>query len=639
MIWPQQIAVRIVLFAFLIVPSCSESFLEVTPNGLMDNSVLATYDGVDALLIGAYSMLDGISELFGWEAATSGWVYGSIRGMEANKGTDSGDPPDINPIQTFSESSRYSYSYLNIKWRSVYESIARCNSTLVTARMALESGTITEEQCNWFTSQARALRGFYHFEAWRLWADKTYNRFVPYVDENTDFSTLTNMEDIRERIIDDLSAGVDLPLNMVQVGRFNRTVSQVFLAKAQMQMYGDYESALALLTEVEESGTNPAGQRAGLEVRYGDVFDIEFRNGIESVYTVQYSVNDGSGGRNGGWGEVLNFPYKTGESPGGCCGFFQPTQDFVNSFRTDANGLPYLDSYNDEIVSNDQGKPASRPWDPDKEYLVNSLITIYDPADPYSDRQYHSLTGTPDLPNVGQDPLTSPSEWAFDSVVYVHYAGRLDPRVDWSVGRRGIPYWDWGRHTGTDWIRDQSYAGPYSPKKQVYQQSQEQTLTEVGNWTHGYTANGYRMIRYADVLLLKAECEAQSGAGDLGLGEVNLVRARAANPNGFVMEEDGITPAANYLINLYPAFPDVSYALKAIRFERKLELGQEGHRYYDLQRWGTVVSELSRILAFEKTMPWGHLMYGSATVGPEDVNFPIPQHQIDLSHGNLLQNR
>jgi hypothetical protein len=635
----RQFTARILLGSLLFMHACSKDFLEVTPTGDLNDAVLANYEGIDALLIGAYSMLDGVSAEFGWEAATSGWVYGSIRGMEANKGTDSGDPPDINPIQTFSETAAQSYSYLNTKWRTVYESIARCNATLRTARIALKSGAITEDQYHWFSWQARALRGFYHFEAWRLWADRTYNRFVPYVDEYTDFATVTNLEDIRSRIIDDLSAGVNLPYNMVQVGRFNKTVSQVFLAKALMQMYGDYAAALPLLTDAEVNGTNPAGQIAGLQARYGDIFDIEFRNDMESIYTVQYSVNDGSGGYNGGYGEVLNFPYKSGQSPAGCCGFFQPTQDFVNSFRTGPDGLPYLDSYDDEMVSSDQGLPASRPWEATRNYLAGDLVNIYDPADPYSDRQYHSLTGTPGAPNAGHDPLTSPAEWAFDSVVYVHYAGRLDPRLDWSVGRRGIPYWDWGRHTGRDWIRDQTYAGPYSPKKQVYKQSQEGIYTEVGNWTSGYTANGYRMIRYADVLLLKAECEARTGTDDLGLGEVNAIRTRAANPDGFVKEEDGTTPAANYAIGLYPAFPDAQFALKAIKFERKLELGQEGHRYYDLQRWNNVVSGLTRILAFEKTMPWGPIMYGPASVGPEDVNFPIPQRQIDLHKGNLVQNR
>ncbi|MCK5134961.1 MAG: RagB/SusD family nutrient uptake outer membrane protein [Bacteroidales bacterium] len=570
-----------IMAGLILLDACQESFLEITPNGLLDEAVLATYEGVDALLIGAYSMVDGVAYGFGWESATSGWLFGSMRGMEANRGGDSGDNPSTHYITNFVD--RATDPYLNIKWRAVYEGVSRCNSTIITARAAEETGTISGEEAVSFIRQARALRGFYHFEAWRLWADRTTGAFVPYVDEHTDLFTITNTEDIRANIIEDLTEGTMLPNNMVQVGRFNRSVSQVFLAKAQMQMYGDYAAALILLADAAANGTNPAGQAAGLEPLYGDIFDIEKRNGTESIYTVQYSVNDGSGGWNGGRGEVLNFPYKSGESPGGCCGFFQPTQDFVNSFRTDANGLPFLDTYNDEKVTNDQGLA---------------------PEDPF-----------------------------------IEYTGQLDPRLDWAVGRRGIPYWDWCEHTGSDWIRDQRHAGPYSPKKQVYKKSQEGIYTEVGNWTSGYTANGYRMIRYADVLLLKAECEAMLSQDDMGLGEVNAIRTRAANPDGFVKEEDGATYAANYVIGIYAAFADQAAAIKAIKFERKLELGQEGHRYYDLQRWGDVESELNRILDYEKTMEWGSSHYSIATVGPEDVNFPIPQRQIDVSNGNLIQNR
>jgi hypothetical protein len=146
------------------------------------------------------------------------------------------------------------------------------------------------------------------------------------------------------------------------------------------------------------------------------------------------------------------------------------------------------------------------------------------------------------------------------------------------------------------------------------------------------------LIRYADVLLLKAECEAMTDSDDRGLGEVNALRARAANTNGFVKNEDG-TDAANYVIAEYPSFGSQSEAMEAIKFERKLELGMEGHRYYDLQRWGDVQSELNRIMQYEKTQEWGAALYGNATIGPEDVNFPIPQRQIDLMLGNLVQNR
>ncbi|MBR9999490.1 MAG: RagB/SusD family nutrient uptake outer membrane protein, partial [Cyclobacteriaceae bacterium] len=274
---------------------------------------------------------------------------------------------------------------------------------------------------------------------------------------------------------------------------------------------------------------------------------------------------------------------KGGGSPGGCCGFFNPAQEFVNSFRT-SGGLPLLDhSYNNQPVVSDQGLAV-------------------------------------------EDPFTED-------------AGPLDPRLDWAVGRRGIPYLDWGDHTGSDWIRDQTYSGPYNPKKQVYRKSQEGQYTEVGNWTSGWTANGYRMIRYADVLLMIAECKAELGQGDLGLAEVNLVRNRAANPEGFVKEADGVTNAANYVINPYPSFADQATAIAAVRMERKLELGLEGHRYFDQQRWGNVVNELQRIYNYEKTMPWAGSLYPDFQLGSEDVNFPIPQRQIDLMGGNLSQNR
>lgn len=569
-----KILILLSLAVFVFLGSCDEEFLDIKPKGSLGEDVLATEKGINTLLIGAYSLLDGVSGQFGWEAASSNWVYGDIRGMIGNKGTDAGDQPDINPIQRFSETA--TNPYLNVKWRSVYEAISRCNNVISVSTIALEEGSITQEQADLFVNQARGLRGWYHFDAWRMW------KMIPYIDENTKQSEITNSEDVTGKIIADLEAGASLPNDMGQVGRFNGTVCKVLLAKAKMQMNHDYSGALADLQSAK-NGTKPNGEPIGLASTFGEIFNIENRNGIEAVYTVQYSVNDGSGGWNGGWGEVLNFPYKSGASPGGCCGFYQATQEFVNSFRTTDDGLPMLDhSYNNDPVKNDQGLTPDDPFTPDQ--------------------------------------------------------GNLDPRLDWTVGRRGIPYWDWGPHTGADWIRDQSYAGPYSPKKQVYKKSQEGEFTEVGNWTSGWTANGYRMIRYADILLLIAECQIETDDLSGALANINMVRERAANPNGYVTFEDG-TPAANYVIGLYDSFSNADEARKALMMERKLELGMEGHRFFDLNRWGVTVSELNRVLEYEKTMPWGDAMYGDATVGQEDTNYPIPVRQIDLSNGNLVQNR
>ncbi len=630
--------ILIIITVFAVLYSCKDEFLEVKPKGSLDVGVLATADGVDALLIGAYSLLDGTANMgFGWEAASSNWVFGSIRGMEGNKGTDSGDQPDINPIQTFSEAA--TNPYINIKWRSAYEAISRTNAVIQVTVQALADGTIDQATADSFTKQARVLRGWFHFEAWRMW------EMVPYVDETTDQTTLTNTSDIRANIIADLTEGTTLPNDMVQIGRFNGTVSKVLLAKAQMQMMGDYAAAKTLLQDVVNTGTKPDGSPIGLAPTYGEIFNIGDRNGIESVYTIQYSVNDGSGGWNGGWGEVLNFPYKAnGGSPGECCGFHQATQEFINSFRT-SGGLPMLPGqYNDALADlRDQGISAGPLWEDTNadptvidDYEKDQWVTVRDPAAPFLDRAYVALTGTAAAPNNGNNPLTSPADWDLKWVEDNSLA--VDPRLDVSVGRRGIPYLDWGIHTGQDWIRDQTYAGPFSPKKQVYQLSDLGSTTETGNWTSGYTANGYRMIRYADVLLMLAEAQIETADLASALANINLVRARAANAAGFVKEDDGTTDAANYQISLY-TLANFGNGVDALRMERKLELGMEGHRWFDLNRWGNTVTELNRVLTYEKTMPWASLMYGSATVGAEDVTYPIPSRQIDLANGGLTQNR
>ena len=232
----------IILAGLGIVGACKSDFLDVKPKGSLSAEVLATEKGINALLVGAYSLLDGVSSSFGgWEAASSNWVFGDIRGMVSNKGTDAGDQPDINPLQSFKKLS--TNSYLNGKWRSVYEAVARCNAVIKITATSLEAGTITQAQADVFVQQARALRGWYHFEAWRMWEK------IPYVDETTDATTVTNSEDVRDKIIADLTEGTNLPENMGAIGRFNKTVSQVLLAKAMMQMKKDYAGALTILND------------------------------------------------------------------------------------------------------------------------------------------------------------------------------------------------------------------------------------------------------------------------------------------------------------------------------------------------------------------------------------------------------
>ena len=69
---------------------------------------------------------------------------------------------------------------------------------------------------------------------------------------------------------------------------------------------------------------------------------VEYENGVESVWAVQYSANDGSENRGRiNWSNLLNSP--GGNSPYHGDGFFLPSQDLINAYQTDENGLPVFD--------------------------------------------------------------------------------------------------------------------------------------------------------------------------------------------------------------------------------------------------------------------------------------------------------
>lgn len=306
-------------------------------------------------------------------------------------------------------------------------------------------------------------------------------------------------------------------------------------------------------------------------------FRNDGENGSESVFAIQFAADEGLS-YNGNVGSTLNFP----NALGFCCGFYAPTQDLVNAFQTGADGLPLLDTFGENDVANDYGIESDEPFTPE--------------------------------------------------------TGPLDPRLDYTVGRRGIQYNGFGINPGKDWVRNSfaDISGPYLPKKNVYYAGENENKG-TGPWGQQHSGVNYNVMRFSGVLLMAAEAAAELGDLDTALDYVNQVRERAKNMT-YVQAEDG-SPAANYNIELYDSFSNQEMAIKAVRFERRLELAMEGHRYFDLARWGPnymknviteyIQNETSTIPNFgPKTSPFQEYM----------VIMPIPTTAIDLSGGILTQN-
>ena len=579
----------------IIIFACNKQ-LDLQPQGSLLASNVNNNSGVQGLLIGAYVLLSGENvpgQNLGNGSAASNYVYGSEAADDSYKGSSPSDQPDAIPLLTWSLSQASTSSYLDQRWVVLYTGIQRANDVIRTLRL---SPSILPPDTVEYVAEARFLRGFYHFEGKKNW-----NNF-PYVDENVSYVNgnlnVPNYAggqyiNIWPEIVADLKYAADnLPGTQANIGRVNKWAAMAFLAKAYMYQH-DYSDAKPLLDQIIASGTTSDGRHYALNPRFQSNFNPAEKNSVESVFACQTSVNDGSAiATNGGNGNTGDELNHPYNNGPGCCGFNNPSWNLVQAFKTNASGLPFLDgSYN------------------------NAPLVSY-----------------------------PPNPWT----------GTVDPRLDWTAGRPGKPWFDWGTIDST-WIRDVPNDGLFVTMKNNYAKSQQgiYSSTETVFWGAAEVdANNINLCRFADVLLWDAECEAQIGSLDQAETYVNMVRTRAGNPVGFAYLNAAYngsngtyspqtTPADKYNVQPYPAgaFTGMGQtnALLAIQFERRLELAMEGQRFYDLARYdngtGSMAATLNAYVAVEKNRSGFYLVNNTAffTKGVNEY-FAIPQNEIDAEN-------
>jgi len=568
------------VIGIFLISACSEDFLDEKPVGSVNEDLLSNKEGADALLIAAYALVDGYaagespSGAQG-EASGTNWVWGDVPSDDMHRGDQTGGWNQINDIERYDV--RPDNEWLSGAWGVNYEGISRANDVLKALQAAED---IPSNAATQLEAEARFLRAWFHFQL-RIKFEK-----IPYITEGVDPITVPNDREVWDDIETDLQFGVDnLNPSPSDLGRASRWAAKAFKARVHL-FQSEFSEAKPLLDDVINNGPFQ------LEDHFYNNFDEEHQNNGESIFEIQYSVNDGAGVANSGIDHQTLYP--RGNDVGLCCAYSAPSFDLFNAFKVDENGLPLLDNYQDNLLTADYGILDTEPFTP-------------------------------------TDHL-------------------LDPRVDWTIGRRGIPFLDWGPMSGSDWMLDQLNMGPFQNKKNMwYKRNKGEISTQSSYWAAGVNGNNFRVLRLGHVILWRAEVAVEENDLATALSLVNQIRQRAADDvlMGKVLnttfgaddpiEIDETQPAANYQLGLYPSFPNQEYARKAVRHEMRLEFALEGMRFYDLVRWGIDAETLNTYLASELEggrLPW---LQGATYTDGQDDHWPIPQVQLDLQDGVLTQ--
>ncbi len=567
------------LASFLLV-SCGEDFLEYEPEGVLSNENVATAENAESLVVAAYA---GIANDDMVGPLTHMWAFGSVRSDDAYKG--GGGRGDVDIVD------RYEQYNLTVAddpldwfgprtWTNYYKAISRANFALSVIN-DIPEGEYADKTLR--QAELRFLRAHSHFIL------KLLFKKIPYIteeltqEEAAEISNDIDNDALWNMIAEDfLFAYNNLPQSQDQVGRADKNAATAYLAK--LRLYQAYEQN----DDHQVTAINPARLQevidfadevtASLEPDFGNNYLDGFDNGPESIWAAQFSINDGTTVGRVSFVTGLNSPHGTGLY--GCCGFHLASQNMVNAFKTDADGLPLVDSFNDVDIFSTVNTDGETP--PDAGLTVDPRLdhTIGIPGRPFKYRNTVNETGD----------MVYNFSWARDPGVYGYFGNMKEQQApDCSC-----------------YVKE----GPF-----------------VG------TSKNMDFIRYADVLLFKAEALIQLDRWDEAMPIINQIRTRAA---ASVQRPIDAGATDIYNIGTYTSFPDKEFALKALKFERRLEFAMEGHRWFDLVRWGEAAEVLNAYLTEESTKR-DFLSNALFTAG-RDEYYPIPQREIDFTGGVYKQN-
>ena len=552
--------------------SCSDFLDDQKPQGVLDSDMVKDPSNVDNLVISAYAVFTTAEDI---NSSFSMWNF-DVRSDDAYKGGNGTSDGDVFHQLEIEQGVLTTNWNINDMWVRLYNCISRVNSAISVLETTSDSYQLKAQRLG----EMKFLRAYAHFLLKRLYKN------IPFImDANLkqeDYNTLSNTEFTNDegwqQIINDVEYAYSvLPVKQTDKGRPSKAAAAAFLTKAYLyKAYRQDNAASNQVTSINREDllkvieySNPDIYSAGgfdLEPDFHNNFrpETQYENGVESIWAMQYSINDGTKYGNLNWSYGLIVPNIKGVTDGGC-DFYKPSQNLVNAYRTDADGHPFIDTFNN------------------KDY------------------------------DLTQD---------------------ADPRLFLTVGLTGLPYEFNSKYmmdASATWSRSNGLYGYYVTLKQNV--DPDCGYLVKGSWWG--TPMNRIVFRYADVLLERAEAYAQLNETGEAIKLVNEIRKRAKQSTGMIANYPS-DYGVKFNISTYNGTYSQEEALKIVKMERRLEMGMESERFFDLVRWGEAEKVLNKYFAEETN---NCSIYGDAHFTADKNEYlPIPFSQVAASDGHYTQN-
>jgi hypothetical protein len=337
----------------LFFSSCKKE-LDYKPTGLLSSADLAapTPSQVEGLVTAAYAAI-GNGDMIG--PIYSDWAYGSVRSDDAYKGGGgTGDVGEIDAMEHYNLVTPTIDAFVFRTWKNLFKSIGRANVALRAVNTASETDYPQKKVRQ---AELRFLRAHSYFIMKKLYKN------IPIFDETASGDDILKVANDLDndaswnKIVDDFQFAIDnLPETQTELARANKHAAEAYLAK--VRLYQAYkQDATHHVTSIDQPllqqvvTLTQAVISSGKYVLSADIannFLPETENGPESVFAIQFSINDGTTSGRLNYEDGLNYPH--GAPQYGCCGFHASSQNMVNAFTTDANGLPNFETFNNAIA-------------------------------------------------------------------------------------------------------------------------------------------------------------------------------------------------------------------------------------------------------------------------------------------------